>query len=282
MSSERPPFSTRAFPRSRKLVVDACTWGQRRHSIHVLCEFDITYVKQRIRDYAKRTGVRLSVPAYLAACLGRTIATDTRWHAYRKGRKLVMFDEVDIGTLIDHEVEGERLATLSVIRNTHTRSVREIHDELRKAAREPAKDMPGVHKWRFYLSLPGFIRRLFYRWLEMNPVARKRLSGTVLLTTPGVYARSGGWGMPINACTLTVTLGGSELKPAVVEGRVEPREFMNLTLSFDHDVVDGGPATRFAACLKRIVEDAELIPDAEAEEAKPAITVVAGRAAAAE
>ena len=47
--------------------------------------------------------------------------------------------------------------------------------------------------------------------------------------------------------------GGGEhgLKPAVVEGRIEPRQILNLTAMFDHDVVDGAPATRF---VKRLVE----------------------------
>ena len=37
----------------------------------------------------------------------------------------------------------------------------------------------------------------------------------------------------------------------MVEGIVEPREILNLTVTFDHDIVDGAPATRF---VKRLVE----------------------------
>jgi pyruvate/2-oxoglutarate dehydrogenase complex dihydrolipoamide acyltransferase (E2) component len=36
-----------------------------------------------------------------------------------------------------------------------------------------------------------------------------------------------------------------------VDGRIEPRERLNLTLVFEHDVIDGAPATRFA---RRLVE----------------------------
>ena len=32
--------------------------------------------------------------------------------------------------------------------------------------------------------------------------------------------------------------------------RVEIREYLNLTITFDHDVVDGAPAARFAQRLK--------------------------------
>jgi pyruvate/2-oxoglutarate dehydrogenase complex dihydrolipoamide acyltransferase (E2) component len=40
----------------------------------------------------------------------------------------------------------------------------------------------------------------------------------------------------------------------VVEGRIEPREILNLTVSFDHDIVDGGPATRFVRRLVELIE----------------------------
>jgi pyruvate/2-oxoglutarate dehydrogenase complex dihydrolipoamide acyltransferase (E2) component len=46
-------------------------------------------------------------------------------------------------------------------------------------------------------------------------------------------------------------VGGIARKPAVIEERVEPRYLLNLTVAFDHDVVDGAPAARF---VKRLVE----------------------------
>ena len=30
-----------------------------------------------------------------------------------------------------------------------------------------------------------------------------------------------------------------------MDRRIEPREFLSLTLAFDHDVIDGAPAARF-------------------------------------
>jgi pyruvate/2-oxoglutarate dehydrogenase complex dihydrolipoamide acyltransferase (E2) component len=49
-------------------------------------------------------------------------------------------------------------------------------------------------------------------------------------------------------------VGSTTLKPAVVDGRIEPRDILNLTLAFDHDVVDGGPATRFTRRLVDLIE----------------------------
>jgi len=40
----------------------------------------------------------------------------------------------------------------------------------------------------------------------------------------------------------------------VVEQRIEVRKYMSVTVSFDHDVIDGAPAARFIHRLKKLVE----------------------------
>jgi len=44
-------------------------------------------------------------------------------------------------------------------------------------------------------------------------------------------------------------LGKGALKPAVVNGKIEPRLLLPLTLSYDHRVIDGGTAARFTVDL---------------------------------
>ncbi len=266
MRDQTGGYQVRRYPRARRLVIDACAWGVKKHTFHVVTEFDITTPKRLIQEHADATDVRLSFTAYIAACVGRAVAAQKICHAYRIGRrKLVLFDEVDIATLIDHDVEGERMATHYVIRGAERKPVRDIHDEIRLAQRTPVTDMPGVQKWKFYLELPGFLRRLFYWWLDRSPQTRKKLSGTVLLTAPGVFGVGTGWGIPISVTTLTVTVGGVSMKPAVVGDRIEPREFIDIVLSFDHDIVDGAPAARFATRLKRLVESGSLLTGAAPE-----------------
>jgi sterol 3beta-glucosyltransferase len=63
-----------------------------------------------------------------------------------------------------------------------------------------------------------------------------------------------GWGIPVSNHTLQVTLGGIAEKPGVVDSRIEIREYLSVTVSFDHDIVDGAPAARFIQRLKELVE----------------------------
>jgi pyruvate/2-oxoglutarate dehydrogenase complex dihydrolipoamide acyltransferase (E2) component len=56
------------------------------------------------------------------------------------------------------------------------------------------------------------------------------------------------------AHTLALTLGGIAEKPGVVEGRIQVREYLSVTLSFDHDLVDGAPAARFTQRFVNLIE----------------------------
>jgi pyruvate/2-oxoglutarate dehydrogenase complex dihydrolipoamide acyltransferase (E2) component len=70
-----------------------------------------------------------------------------------------------------------------------------------------------------------------------------------------MFGRGAGWGIPLAAPTpLMVTVGGIGAKQTLVEGRVESREYLSLTISVDHGVVDGAPATRFTQRFKELIE----------------------------
>jgi pyruvate/2-oxoglutarate dehydrogenase complex dihydrolipoamide acyltransferase (E2) component len=58
---------------------------------------------------------------------------------------------------------------------------------------------------------------------------------------------------------LQVVVGGIDERPRVVDGRVEKREILDLTVTFDHNVIDGAPAARFIAGLRSSIEDAEVL-----------------------
>lgn len=76
--------------------------------------------------------------------------------------------------------------------------------------------------------------------------------GTIGVTAVGMFGRSGGWPLPIpNVHSLVVAVGGISRKPRYTgEGDdLEPRDMLDLTLMFNHDVIDGAPAARFSARL---------------------------------
>lgn len=71
-----------------------------------------------------------------------------------------------------------------------------------------------------------------------------------------MFGEGGGWAVSPTDSTLQVTVGGISEKPRVVDGEIVTRELLALTVTFDHDVVDGAPATRLAQGLGERIEDA--------------------------
>jgi pyruvate/2-oxoglutarate dehydrogenase complex dihydrolipoamide acyltransferase (E2) component len=63
--------------------------------------------------------------------------------------------------------------------------------------------------------------------------------------------------------SLEVVIGGMTQRPRVVDGQIEARDVLDLTVVIDHNVVDGAPATRFAAQLRELIETAAVISSSD-------------------
>lgn len=260
----RAPFELRPFPRERHDVVDALEVGIHRHMVHALLELDVTRARELIREREARTGERLSFTAFVVASLARAIDADRRLHAYRDWRgRLVLFDDVDVVTLVESELDA--VAVPHVVRAANRRTVREIHDEIRAIRANPgASAQRSGALMRLSRHVPGFLRRLFFRILRRNPHWLKRTAGTALVTAVGMFGGGAGWALGILPLhTLCLTVGGITRKPGLSEGGlVVPREYLALTASFDHDLVDGAPAARFARRLRELVEGGVVLQEA--------------------
>ena len=255
-------FTITPYPRSRAFVVDAARVASGKHMIHGLVEFDVTEPRKLLREHKARTGESLSFTAFILHCVGAAVDHDRMINAYRDWRgRLIMFDDVDINTIIEIELEGRRFPLAHVVRAANRRSVREMHDEIRavQAKGDRQYEDRTVSLLRWYARLPGPLRRLAYRIVMASPHRLKRIGGTVSVTAVGMFGEGGGWGIPIPLYTLNLTLGGIATKPGIgrqesPQGRIEPREYLDVTLSFDHDIVDGAPAARFAGRLRELIE----------------------------
>jgi pyruvate/2-oxoglutarate dehydrogenase complex dihydrolipoamide acyltransferase (E2) component len=236
------------------LMVDGGRMGRQKHIVHGLFEVDVTQAQTIIREHKERTGESLSFTAFVMACLGQAIDMNRTMHAYRNWRnQLVIFDEVDINTLFEVEVDGRKLIRPHIIRAVNRKSFREIHDEIRsfQTAHKESRESEFI---RWFVLLPGFIRRFFIWFLAKNPLFLKDYSGTVSMSSIGMFGTGSGWGIPVPNHTLQITLGGIAEKPGIVAGRIEVRRYLSITISIDHDVIDGAPAARFTQRLRELIE----------------------------
>lgn len=242
------------FPKIRRLMVDGGQLARQKHLIHGLVEMDVTDARRLISEHKERTNESLSFTAFIMTCLGRAVDMNKHMQAVRTwGEKLVLFEDVDINTMFEVEVNGRKLIRPHIIRAVNRKTLRDIHAEIRAFQNEHAGGREATFiDW--FVLLPAFIRRLFLGMLFKSPHRLKEMNGTVSLTAVGMFGNGGGWGIPVSNHTLQITLGGIAQRPALINGQLENREYLCVTLSIDHDIVDGAPAARFIQRMKELVE----------------------------
>lgn len=257
-------FQVRPFFWARRLVVDAGRAARHRHPIHGLVEVDITAARRRLHAIRQATGTRLSFTAFLVCCIAEAVAAEPAVHAYHDLRgRLVIFDDVDIGIPIELRVPGGSFAFTHVIRRADKRTIADIHHEIRLVRANPhnSPSLRLADKARAYLMLPPPLRTALLGLLHRLPHRQRALAGTVGVTAVGMFGAGAGWGIGFPLHTLSVVIGGIAKRPLLHDGRLVEREFLQLTISADHDVVDGAPTARFIRRLRRLIESAHGLPD---------------------
>ncbi len=255
MDDNGPGFEIIPFPRVRQPIVDALRWSRRSTSVmHALVEFDVTAARAGVREYRKRTGEPLSFTAFLSSCLARAVDADRTVQAYRKGGRLVVFDDVDLSIQVERDIADQGKAPVypHVVKAANRKTPRQIHDEIAKAKDDDTARM--ARQADRYWRLPRFVRHGLWRLWLGSPAWRRKLTGTVVLSAVGMFGQGPGWGIPVSTYTLSVLVGGLADKPALVDGQIAVRQFLSVTVSFDHNVVDGAPAARFIQRFKELVE----------------------------
>jgi pyruvate/2-oxoglutarate dehydrogenase complex dihydrolipoamide acyltransferase (E2) component len=243
-----------------------------RHIMYGLLEVDVTIIRQFIEEHKARTGEELSFTGYLVFCLAHAIDEDKTVQAFLKGRKkLVIFEDVDVGLPIERKVNGTRVPTSHIIRGANHKTYLEIHEEIRSEQVQPVGPSKGFAPWlRTGMLLPGILSKLFVALVRIanrhDPTVTARVAGTVGVTAVGMFSHGIGWGITPPAHSLGLVVGAIARKPAVVGDRIEPREILHLTVGFDHDVVDGAPAARFVQRLTELIESGYGLVDLSIEQ----------------
>jgi pyruvate/2-oxoglutarate dehydrogenase complex dihydrolipoamide acyltransferase (E2) component len=261
MNKDIGPYQVIDLPPGRRVWVNTLDLSWPAHTMYGLLEVDVTVARQFIAEHKARTGETLSFAGFLAFCLARAVDEDKTIQAYRKGGKqLILFDDVNVGLMVEQKVGEKRALMGHVIRAANRKSYREIHEEIRSVQSAPVPPGRGIPAWfRSALLLPWPLSRLVIALLRINsrrdPTIAVSMGGTVALTSVGMFGGGhSGWGLSPTLHPLGLVVGGIAWKPAAVEGRIEPREILSLTVTFDHDIVDGAPATRFVRRLVELIE----------------------------
>ena len=259
-------YQVLSFPPFRKLIVDFATLAKKNNTIYGMTEFDITETKKKLREFRRSTKQNLSLTAYAVSCIGKAVKNNPQMHGYLNWRnKLIAFNEVDLLLPIEIKINDSFFPVIHIFRAIDKKDPVEIEKEIRNVKDKGINNREYQKKWntiKWFLYLPKFIRLLFYKILLKSVKFQKKYFGTVAVTAVGMFGSGGGWGIGLSNHTLEIILGGVSKRPVMIKGRIEEREFLPVTISVDHNIIDGAPGARFARDLRNLLENFNSAPRA--------------------
>jgi pyruvate/2-oxoglutarate dehydrogenase complex dihydrolipoamide acyltransferase (E2) component len=255
MKQHNAAYQVVPYPKIRRWMAAMFRSVHHKPMIHGLLEVDVTRARAHLREHKATTGESLSFTAFLATCLAKAVEEHKAVQARRFGSKrLILFEDVDVYLPIEHDLAGQKQPIPYIVRAANRKIVREIHHEIRAAqVQDVTKDLMRFQSLPTLLFQP-YLRIFTWRG-RTHPRLWKKNVGTVGITAVGMFENGAGWGIPIvPPTTLMMTVGGIGEKPGVVDGHIAIRDYLSLTISFDHDIIDGAPAARFTQRLKELIE----------------------------
>lgn len=253
-------FEERPFIKYRKVVADMVELASKKHQMKGNMEIDVTLAREKLRSYKARTGETQSFTAWFVKCVAQVISENKKIHAMRKGKKIIIFDDVDILVMIETMMREDQAALPYVVRNADKKSCKEIHSEIRTAQKRNVNDpsiMIGGKSWLMgiYPHIPKAIRMLIGRVVSGNPFYVKANTGTVSVSSIGMMGKVNGWINPISPLPLSFAVCGIIKKPGIVGDKIEIREMLQVAFAADHDLIDGAQFVRFLERMNELMEE---------------------------
>ena len=243
------------YPSSRRFTFDVGKIGREKHHVRALLEVDVTVARSKIKQN-RRSGNQVSFYAWLVKLIADCVALHPGVNGInRPGRNRVsVFSDVDVSLVVEKKVNGTRVPLPYVVRKADQKTVSRIYSEIEAAKSQDIEDegdyvlgeRHNARMIKLFTRLPQSLRLVIMRkFVFNNPQRMKDMMGTVMVTTAGMAGHTRGWIMPNSIHPLNLAFGSLNEQPAIHQGEIKTRQILHLTVSVDHDVIDGVPAARF-------------------------------------
>jgi pyruvate/2-oxoglutarate dehydrogenase complex dihydrolipoamide acyltransferase (E2) component len=266
-----PAYTEKPWPVIRNALVTLLDQS-RPHAIYGLGEADVTEALAAIRRIEKQLRVAVSFHAFILHCMTRAIREHPLAQTYRRGKKLITFEDIDVLTPLDKRLpSGVRIPVGHIVRAAQTKSLAAINWELRQAVKAADLDHdPAVQMRRRFAKFPAPVRR-WLAWRTMrDPFLLKRIHGSTGITSIQSHGFSNPlYTLPPAIHTLSFSVGNLCERLALADdGSVVKRKVLCLTGAADHDVMDGMQLTRFSYRFVKLLESADGLDETFVEETR--------------
>ena len=255
-------YVIKPFSKKRQNIALLLDEGIKKHNIHGLIDVDVTDARIKLKKYKNEKGESISFTAWLVTCIAKSVSENIKLNTFRLGRrKTITFNDIDIPIAVERQYNNKSITMAYIIRKANEKNVFEISKEIRKIQNEKLdgdSQILGQNLTKFekiILKSPLFLKKLAIVLTRRNAIFRKKHMGTIGVTSIGMKGRFPGWAIPLSSATSSlIVVGGISKKPGIIDNEIKIREYLNLTITVDHDIVDGGPLVRFVDRLIDLIE----------------------------
>ena len=138
------------------------------------------------------------------------------------------------------------------------KTLHQIHDEIREAKRQQSDQLGSFSGQTWIRLIPNFLLKTFIRIADQN-IRMAKLYGKVAVTAVGMFSKEAVWFIPHGSATVLITVGSISQKVLEMNGCFVSREHLCITASFDHNIVDGAPASRFINQFVETIKSGRLL-----------------------
>jgi len=179
--------------------------------------------KKLLPEIEKKKHIRMTYTDMLVKAVAKTLEEYPIVNSTLKDEEIKILEDINIGVAVDTKAG----LIVPVIREANTKSLIDIA-----------------------LTTKELVEKARSGNLALDEIT----GGTFTITNLGMFGVD--QGAPIINPPETGILGVGRIaqKPVVVDGKIVIRPMMNITLSFDHRVIDGALAARFLKTMKQKIE----------------------------
>lgn len=241
-------------------------------SIYGSMDVDATAALEFLRRHAERAGCKLTVTHLVARAVALAIHDQPELNAkVRFWGQLVQRSSVDVfvtvatdgnkdlsGARIDRADDKSLVAIARELRERTTR-IRKGQDASYKQTRRAFERMP------WWLSRPtAWLSDILVNELHVD-LGKQGMPadafGSAIITSVGMFGIDSAFApfVPLARCPMLILVPEVRPRPWAVGDAVEVRPVLRLCATFDHRIIDGAAAGRFAARLTKLFETPELL-----------------------
>ncbi|MFP4377168.1 MAG: hypothetical protein ACLFP4_08995 [Spirochaetales bacterium] len=252
------------FPRGEIGILDlGKIAGGRKRRVAALLEVDVTKARRLLGATGAAAG-KTPLLAWLVSQTAVSIRRHPQVHRLRGAdRRNEAVGAVDVTVLIERPFESRAFETSLLIRSADTKTVAEITQEILLARSTPltldeilknARPLFGTIPARLcYAIAPKIAReKMVSRWVSRGRA--KKPTRHVVVNSTSLGTRFQGWLLPAGSNTVSIAMGAVSPKASVINGRIEARDKLHLTVVLESSPRSPDEAGRWISSLVRGME----------------------------